>query len=93
MVAAKRELSEEVGLTSNNWVELGMIHPLTMILRSPAYLFLALDARESKQTEKDIEIVKIPFEKAYKMVLDNQIVHSGSVVAILKAKIWLDENE
>lgn len=90
--AAKRELLEETGLTSTKWVELGMIHPLTMILRSPAYLFLALNAEESERREAGIEILKVPFEKAYDMVLKNQIVHSGSVVAILKAKIWLDKN-
>lgn len=90
--AAKRELLEETGLVSDNWIELGMIHPLTMILKSPAYLFLALNVKEKAQKENEIETVKIPLEKAYKMVMKNQIVHSGSVVAILKAKIWLENN-
>lgn len=90
--AAKRELLEETGLVSDKWVPLGMIHPLTMILKSPAYLFLALNVGEKEQKESEIEIVKMPFERAYEMVVNNQIVHSGSVVAILKAKIWLDKN-
>lgn len=90
--AGKRELLEETGLVSDKWIDLGMIHPFTMIMKSPAYLFLALDAKEKGQKEKEIEIIKIPFDKAYEMVMNNQIVHSGSVVAILKTKIWLDKN-
>lgn len=90
--AAKTELLEETGLVANNWISLGFVHPLTMILNSPAYLFLVLNVRKNVEPEKGIELVKMPFEEAYKMVLDGKIVHAPSCVVILKAKIWLDKN-
>lgn len=90
--AAKTELLEETGLVSNEWIKLGFVHPLTMILNSPADLFLALNVVRKRNSEKEIEVLKISFDEAYQMVLDNKIVHAPSIVSILKAKIWLDEN-
>lgn len=89
--AAKRELLEESGLTSDKWIELGMVHPLTMALRSPAYLFLALDVKKQAKGEV-VEVVTMPFDKACEMVLKSEINHAPSCIAILKANIWLEEN-
>lgn len=88
---AKKELLEETGLRSDNWIELGYVNPLTMILKSPAYLFLALNVEKVGVPEDDIEVVKMPFEKAYEMVLNSEITHAPSCVAILKAKIHLNK--
>lgn len=88
--AAKRELKEETGMIAKNWIELGFINPLNMILNNSAYLFLALNLIRQDKTEKEIEVVPMPFEKAHQMVIDSKITHSPSCVAILKAKIYLD---
>lgn len=90
--AAKDELLEETGLVAKKWINLGFVHPLTLILNSPVDLFLALDLSEDKKPEQGIEVLKMPFEKAYQMALDSKINHAQSCVAILKAKIWLDSN-
>ncbi len=89
---AKAELLEETGLVAKEWISLGFVHPLTMILNSPADLFIALNVQKQREPEKGIELVKIPLEEAYQMVIDSKIVHAQSCVAILKAKIWLDKN-
>lgn len=91
--AAKRELLEETGCISERWVDLGYIQPFTMIIKSTAYLFLALDVEEV-ETERDalVKSFTIPFEKGYEMAMNNEIVLGGSILAILKAKIWLDHH-
>lgn len=88
--AAKRELLEEIGGVASTWYELGFVHPLTMALRSPAHLYLALGTRQKGKPEEHIDVVRVPFGKAYQMVVDNEIVHAPSCVAILKAKIFLE---
>ncbi len=91
--AAKEELLEETGLTGKKWISLGFIHPLTFMLNCPADLFLAFDLKQKGKPEKGIELLKIPFDEAYQMVIENKIVHAPSIVSILKAKIWLENNK
>ncbi len=87
---AQRELLEEVGGVAETWIELGYVNPLIMTLSSPAYLFLALNVELTQDPEKGIERIIMPFEEAYKMVLDSKITHAPSCVAILKAKVHLE---
>lgn len=91
--AAKKELLEEAGITAKTWIELGFTDPLTMILKSPAYLFLAKDLQIVQDPEKEIEVTRVPFEEAYQMVMDSLITHAPSCVAILKAKSYLDRKK
>jgi len=91
--AAKKELFEETGVIAKKWISLGQTNPLTMIIKSPQNLFLALDIQEGDKKEKDIEVIKTPFAKAYQMVLDGEITFAPSCVAILKSKIYLEENK
>lgn len=60
-----------------------------MIIKSPAYLFLAKNVIQITQDtdRKEIrEVFKVPFEKAYQMVLGNEITHGASCVGILKVR-------
>ena len=87
--AAKRELHEEAGVSANEWIDLGFINPYTMIINGLQYLFLAKGAIIDSQYEEEFEIIKVPFEEAYQMVLQSKINHAGSCVAILKARDFL----
>jgi ADP-ribose pyrophosphatase len=84
--AAARELLEEAGAVADEWTDLGMTNPFTMILRSPAYLFLARGAKKQQEPEPETELVIMPFDEAYTMVMDSKITHGPSCIAILKAK-------
>lgn len=64
-----------------------------MILKSPTYLFLALDLERKGDLEEGIEIVKTPFDRAYEMVLSSEINHAPSCLAIMKTKAYLDKNK
>lgn len=90
--AAKRELLEETGIKNGKWIDLGFVHPLTMILKSPAYLFLVKNCDITFSNESQIEVIKKPFEEVYQMVLDSKINHAPSCVAILKARKYLKQN-
>lgn len=87
--AAKRELKEEAGVTSDNWTDLGYINPYTMIIKGPIYLFLARHAKPASLPESGIEIITVPFATAVQWVMESKINHSGSCMAILKAREYI----
>lgn len=90
--AAKRELKEEAGLMAKKWTYLGVVDPLTTVLRSPNHIYLAEDLTQEGANQEGTEvitIVKLPLEKAVKMVMDSKITHGASAVALLKIKqLW-----
>lgn len=93
LIAAKRELMEEIGLQSDNWIELGVAHPLTMAIKSPFNMFIALNCRKVARGEREIQMVKHTFEQVMKMVEDGSISHSGTLSTILKAKLYFEKNK
>lgn len=90
--AAKRELKEELGIEAEEWIDLGMVNPFTTVIKSHAIIYLAkklhfLEANP-ESTEK-IDIVKVKFDDALKMVMESEITHGPSCVLILKAAEYL----
>lgn len=87
-VCALRELEEETGLRA------GCVVPLTEILTTPGFtderirLFVATDI-EAGEVDRDddefIEVVRMPFSEALRMVRDGEIVDCKSVATILYA--------
>lgn len=88
LLAAQRELREEVGIEADSWDHLGSLDPFTSNVISPTQIFLARRLRfvgdEPEGTEV-IRRVKVPFAQALEMVMTSQITHSASCIAILKA--------
>jgi len=92
-IAASRELEEEVGIVAGKLVRLGVVDPLTSALRSPTQMFLATDLRftqSNPESIESIERVELPFSKGLEMVIENEITHAPSCVAILKANLILN---
>lgn len=89
--AAKRELHEEAGVSAPEWIDLGYVNPFTMIVNGPQHLFLAKGAVVDSEHEEEFELIKVPFDEAYQMVMQSKINHAGSCVAILKAKAFLQK--
>lgn len=91
---AKREVLEEAWITATDWVALWSFRPMTVVLDTVEYIFLARNISHLKHNHEDSEVIvshKIPFQKALDMVLNGEIVHSASVIAILKTAriLWL----
>lgn len=86
--AAVKELRQEAGITAGKMTSLGAFDPFTSVVVCPAYLYLAEDLtfgdQELEGTEQ-IEVIKVPFAEAYRMVMDSEITHGASVAVILKA--------
>ena len=93
--SAKRELSEEMGIVAKKWTYLGFVDPFTNAILSPNHLYLAQGLTFEKShphpegTEK-IEILKMPFDETYRMVINSKITHSATVALILKTKALLN---
>ena len=93
---AKRELKEEVGLTAKRWTFLQKMHVSNCVTDEVGYIYIAQDLTEGESEPEETEelvIKKLPFSEVYEMVLKGEITDSLSVVAILKAKIWLNEGK
>lgn len=94
--SAKRELKEETGLIAKNYQEICKMHTSNSVCNETAIIYLATELSQSDaepEDTEDLKIMKLPFVEAYKMVIDGEITDSLSMVAILKAKIWLDEGK
>lgn len=93
---AKRELKEEVGLTAKNWSPLLKMHLTNCVSDEVAHIYIAQGLTEGVSEPEETEeltIKKIPFLRAYEMVMEGKITDSMSVAAILKAKILIDKGE
>lgn len=92
--SAKRELLEETGMQAASWE-----HILDFDLSNSvsdeigkAYIARDLSFGEAQPEEtEDLRVKKIPFSEALEMVYSGEITDSLSIMALLRAKVWLEE--
>ena len=92
--AAARELEEEVGIVAGTLLPLGVVDPLTAAMLSPTQMFLATDLRFTQtkmESTECIERVELPFDEVLRMVIESEITHAPSCVAILKANFLIQK--
>ena len=92
LLAAKRELKEETGLTAKKWTPLLDLHPSNAITTEFAKIFIAQDLSEGPSftdDTEDITLHKLPFSDVVTMIVDGTITDSITVSTVLKAKILL----
>lgn len=90
--AAKRELSEELGIIAERWIDLGTIDPFTANVVSPTRLFLARNLTLGCPNMDGSEVIRHvvwSFEETLSAVLNSRISHGPSAVAILKTHFYL----
>jgi 8-oxo-dGTP pyrophosphatase MutT (NUDIX family) len=96
LVAARRELREELGIEAAQWINLGLVDPFTSAIHSPATLFLArklsLVKPEPEGTEL-IKVLKLDLGEAVRMVMESEITHGPSCVLILKTYLLLNSKK
>lgn len=89
---AKRELLEETGY-EGNLVYLGKVAPNPAIQGNYCYIYLALDCERVNDQQLDgteeIELDFVPLRQIHELIKTEKIIHSLSVVSILKAKLYL----
>ncbi|MCC8042216.1 MAG: NUDIX hydrolase [Oscillospiraceae bacterium] len=85
--SGKRELSEEIGARCDSYDYLGVCYPSVAYLTEKIHIYLArgLHFGETHYDEDEhMDIVRIPLEKAYEMVLNNEIPDAKTQIAIMK---------
>lgn len=83
--AARRELLEETGYRSDDWVQIGTVVPNPAIQDNRCYTFLALASEKVKEPSFDtteyIVSFTVPAVEIPKMVSEGEITHSLVVAA------------
>lgn len=85
---AKRELKEELGITAEEFTELGVVQLDNSIIRNESTFFIARKlafGKPDRDSSEEMKTVKIKFRDAVEKVLNNDINHSISRALILQA--------
>jgi len=87
--AARRELLEETGYTSDDWSEIGRVEPNPAFQTNVTYTFLARSARRTGAQRFDetesIEVEERPLEDVPRLITTRVIVHALVVCAFFHA--------
>ena len=90
---AMRELSEETGLTADEYVDLGCFFTSPGYTDEIIHVYLArgLHPGRSHLDEGEfLNVEKLPFAELCRMVMNNEIIDAKTAVAIARAKMFLD---
>ena len=85
--AAKRELSEECGVTADEFIDLGVLYPTVGYDSEKIYMYAARGLHAVPQhldQGEFLDVVKLPFAKALDMVMKDEIRDSKTAAALLK---------
>lgn len=86
LIAAKRELLEETGHSSNNWHYLGEVTPNPAFISNRCQTYLALDCEKTHELNLDpfeeIELLYVEKSKLDEMVSSGEIHHSLVIAAL-----------
>ncbi len=86
----KRELKEETGATAQSYTFLGKLYPTPGYTNEIIYMYLAEDlsfGEDNPDEDEFLEVEKIHFKTALKMVLDGQLPDAKTQCAILKTAL------
>lgn len=89
---AQRELKEELGITAQEWIDLGLIDPFTSSIDTPSRIFLAKKLTFGKPQLEGTETLQpyvVPLSKAVELVMNSTITDGTSCTLILKAAEYL----
>ncbi len=85
LAAAKRELLEETGYRSEEWIDLGYVHPNPAIQNNRCHTFLALGAKpvgaQSLDDKEDIAVILKPLADIPSLIQEGAITHSLVICA------------
>ncbi len=93
---AVRELSEETGFTAGEYVFLGTLYPSPGYCRESLYIYMATGlTRGQAHLDKGefLDVETYPLDELYQMVMRNELPDAKTAMAVLKAKLILDERK
>ncbi len=89
----RRELLEETGMTAESMTYIGHTVPLPAYCTEKIHMYIAEGLTFSSQKldeDEFLDVIRIPFEKAVDMVINNELTDAKTQVAIMKA--WIMSN-
>lgn len=93
--AAKRELLEETGYTSNNFIETGILSPKPATHTNLTYCFLATDVERVADLKLDdteqIDVVLLPLKKVVEGIDKGMLLQALHISSLFFALIKLDK--
>ena len=94
--AAKRELLEETGYTSERFIEVGKVYPNPATHNNLTYSFLALDVEKVDQQHLDeteeIDVSLVSFDELISMAKEGSLPQALHVSALFFALAYLERN-
>ena len=84
---AVRELEEETGMRGGKWTDYGMLYPTPGYTNEHLYIYLAEDLSAGHvhlDADEFVNVVVLPFDEVYRMVLDNVIKDGKTCYAVLR---------
>lgn len=90
---AVRELSEETGFSAEEYIYLGEFYPSPGYCHEKLYAYLALGLKKGKAHLDEgeyLDVIKYPLNTLVEMVMKNELCDAKTIIAILKAKMYLD---
>lgn len=92
LVAGQRELAEETGYTSEEWIELGCNTPNPALFSNRCYTFLARNARLTRPQKLDgneeINVRKVPLSEIGPLIAQGKITHSLVITGFYYFDLW-----
>lgn len=82
-----RELSEETGLSAERFEYMGYIYPSPGFTDEITHVYLATGLSQGEMhpdADEYLDVERVPLDKAYEMVMNNEINDAKSVFGILK---------
>lgn len=96
LVCAKRELSEELGISADTWTYFTEIITDIGISDERVAVFFASDLTMGAcrlDREEFIKLVKLPYRQALQMVYEGEIVDAKTVVALLGYRVFFEKEK
>jgi ADP-ribose pyrophosphatase len=93
---ARRELSEETGLTAKNIVHIGDLYTTPALIDEVIHMYIATDLTQGEQHldyDEFVNTLKIPLSKAVDMVMAGEIKDSKTQTVILKADKYFERQK
>lgn len=97
-VTARKELQEELGLTSNEWIKLGEFSPsFGGTMRDRQHIFVARNCIEGEHNREPGEAIravrKVTRQELFEMARNGTIEDGQTLSGLLHYKMWIEENE
>ena len=91
---AIRELGEETGYTAERYIDLGRAYPSPGYCHEILYLYLATGLRPGKahlDAGEFLDVERYSLDELVEMAMRNELHDAKTVIAVLKAKRYLEE--